>query len=104
MGSRVTDGHFRLTSDGLTVSSVGLGTIMGPPDDATDAAYQAAVERALVQGCNVIDTAINARYQRSERAIGRGRGAAVKRGGHPRDALARYPRRERMRPTAQRLM
>ena len=80
MGGKAAGGHFRLTSDGLTVSSLGLGTIMGEPDDATDAAYQTAVEFALAQGCNVIDTAINARYQRSERAIGQGLRTAIKRG------------------------
>lgn len=80
MGSRAARGHFRLTSDGLTVSSLGLGTIMGEPDDATDTAYQAAVEHALALGCNVIDTAISARHQRSERAVGQALRAAVKRG------------------------
>jgi aryl-alcohol dehydrogenase-like predicted oxidoreductase len=73
-------GHFRRTGDGLSLSSVGLGTYLGEPDDAADAAYQAAVEQALALGCNVIDTAINYRYQRSERAVGRALRAAVRRG------------------------
>ncbi|WP_162909630.1 aldo/keto reductase [Aggregatilinea lenta] len=80
MGGRTAEGHFRLTSDSLTVSGLGMGTLVGEPDDATDAAYQAAVERALAGGCNVIDTAINARHQRSERAVGQGLRAAIKRG------------------------
>jgi aryl-alcohol dehydrogenase-like predicted oxidoreductase len=57
--------------DGLTLSSVGMGTYLGPSDTVTDRIYEAAIARALDLGCNVIDTAINYRCQRSERAIGR---------------------------------
>jgi aryl-alcohol dehydrogenase-like predicted oxidoreductase len=57
--------------DGLTLSSVGIGTYLGPSDTITDRIYEAAVIRAIELGCNVIDTAINYRCQRSERAIGR---------------------------------
>jgi len=57
--------------DGLTLSSVGIGTYLGPSDTVTDRIYEAALARALDLGCNVIDTAINYRCQRSERAIGR---------------------------------
>jgi aryl-alcohol dehydrogenase-like predicted oxidoreductase len=57
--------------DGLTLSSVGLGTYLGAPDDAADRRYVAAVERAIALGINVLDTAINYRHQRSERAVGR---------------------------------
>lgn len=57
--------------DGLTLSSVGLGTYLGASDTVTDRIYEAAVSRALELGCNVIDTAINYRCQRSERAVGR---------------------------------
>jgi aryl-alcohol dehydrogenase-like predicted oxidoreductase len=73
-------GFYRQTGDGLTLSSIGLGTYLGEPDDPTDAAYQAAIETALKLGCNHLDTAVNYRYQRSERAIGRALKAAVKRG------------------------
>jgi aryl-alcohol dehydrogenase-like predicted oxidoreductase len=66
---RVAQGHFR-QAQGLWVSSIGLGTYLGDPDDATDRAYVEAVKRAVHLGCNVIDTAINYRFQRSERAIG----------------------------------
>lgn len=57
--------------DGLTLSSVGLGTYLGAADTVTDRIYEAAVSRAIELGCNVIDTAINYRCQRSERAVGR---------------------------------
>jgi len=84
---RTAAGHFRLTSDELVISSIGLGTYLGDPDDATDAAYQAAVEHAIQLGCNHLDTAINYRFQRSERAIGRALKAAVKRGDVRREAI-----------------
>ena len=77
---RAASGHFRTTLDGLTLSSIGLGTYLGAPDDATDRAFEAAVMQALEQGCNHIDTAINYRHQRSERAVGRALAAAVRDG------------------------
>lgn len=84
---RVVEGHFRATTEGLLLSSIGIGTYLGEPDDATDAGYQASVERALALGCNHIDTAVNYRYQRSERAIGRALTAAVGRGDVRRDQV-----------------
>ena len=62
--------HFREGPGGLTISSIGAGTYLGEPDDATDAAYGAALVAALALGTNVLDTAINYRAQRSERVIG----------------------------------
>ena len=56
--------------EGLRVSSIGFGTYLGEADAATDALYAEALEAAIDQGCNVIDTAINYRCQRSERVIG----------------------------------
>ena len=61
-------GHFR-AAQGLTVSSVGIGTYLGMADDATDTAYRDSVARAVELGANVVDTAINYRFQRSERSI-----------------------------------
>lgn len=61
--------HFR-QAQGLWLSSIGLGTYLGQPDERTDAAYQSAVKRAVALGCNVIDTAANYRFQRSERSLG----------------------------------
>jgi aryl-alcohol dehydrogenase-like predicted oxidoreductase len=63
-------GHFRQTQR-LWLSSIGLGTYRGDATDAVDKAYAQAISRAVRLGCNVIDTAINYRHQRSERAIGR---------------------------------
>ncbi len=62
-------GHFRLEQD-KWFSSIGLGTYLGKYDDETDENYSRAVIRAVELGCNVIDTAANYRFQRSERAIG----------------------------------
>jgi aryl-alcohol dehydrogenase-like predicted oxidoreductase len=55
----------------MALSSIGIGTYLGNPDEATDANYTRAVVRAVQLGCNVIDTAANYRFQRSERSIGR---------------------------------
>jgi aryl-alcohol dehydrogenase-like predicted oxidoreductase len=62
--------HFRIVEGGLRLSSVGIGTYLGREDDATDGAYRYAVARALERTFNVVDTAINYRHQRSERAVG----------------------------------
>lgn len=56
--------------DGLAVSSLGVGTYLGDPTDAVDARYRDAVATALEGGVNVVDTAVNYRHQRSERAVG----------------------------------
>lgn len=80
-------GHFRTTPGDLRLSSIGLGTYLGEPDEAGDQAYQAAVEAALVAGCNHLDTAVNYRYRRSERAIGRAVAAAVERGDVTREQI-----------------
>jgi aryl-alcohol dehydrogenase-like predicted oxidoreductase len=65
-------GHFREASGGLRLSSLGLGTYIGAPDPATDLAVEEAVSLCLASGrVNVIDTAINYRFQRAERSVGR---------------------------------
>lgn len=65
----LAEGHFRFEQD-LWLSSVGLGTYLGDPDEATDRSYAEAITRAVEMGTNVLDTAANYRFQRSERAIG----------------------------------
>jgi aryl-alcohol dehydrogenase-like predicted oxidoreductase len=67
---RAAAGHFREIRGGLVLSSIGIGTYLGEPDDATDRAYTDAVVAAVESGINVVDSAINYRFQRSERAIG----------------------------------
>jgi aryl-alcohol dehydrogenase-like predicted oxidoreductase len=68
-GAARTD-HFREGLGGLALSSIGLGTYLGMHDNATDALYLTAIMQAVEAGCNVIDSAINYRCQRSERVIG----------------------------------
>jgi aryl-alcohol dehydrogenase-like predicted oxidoreductase len=60
---------FYRTAQGLTVSTLGIGTYLGSMDAATDASYAQAIGRALQSGVNFIDTSLNYRNQRSERSI-----------------------------------
>jgi aryl-alcohol dehydrogenase-like predicted oxidoreductase len=76
LGGVARNRHFREWR-GLALSSVGIGTYLGRDDDVTDALYEAAIERALLSGINVIDSAVNYRHQRSERAVGRALAKAV---------------------------
>jgi aryl-alcohol dehydrogenase-like predicted oxidoreductase len=62
-------GHFR-TAQGLTVSSIGIGTYLGNWDAITDENYVNSIVKFVESGGNVIDTAANYRFQRSERNIG----------------------------------
>jgi aryl-alcohol dehydrogenase-like predicted oxidoreductase len=76
-------GHFREAGGGLWLSSLGIGTYLGRDDAATDALYAASVRRAVQLGLNVVDTAINYRNQRSERAVG----AALRESDQGRDGI-----------------
>ena len=75
-------GHFR-RGLGVWLSSLGIGTYLGRDDAATDARYARSVRRALQLGINVVDTAINYRNQRSERAVG----VALRESGVPREQI-----------------
>jgi aryl-alcohol dehydrogenase-like predicted oxidoreductase len=86
LGGVARNGHFREWR-GLALSSVGIGTYLGRDDDVTDALYEAAIERALLSGINVIDSAVNYRHQRSERAVGRALAKAVGVGHVARDGV-----------------
>jgi aryl-alcohol dehydrogenase-like predicted oxidoreductase len=68
---RSAAGHFREIPSGLVFSSIGVGTYLGEPDDETDEAYTSAIAAVIKGGFNVVDSAINYRFQRSERAIGK---------------------------------
>ena len=65
----VAKAHWR-SWEGLTVSSVGIGTYLGDEDRDTDQSYTDAIARSLELGFNVVDSAVNYRHQRSERNIG----------------------------------
>lgn len=78
--------HFRELED-LWMSSVGIGTYLGEADEATDAAYRDSVAEAARLGCNVIDSAINYRFQRSERSIGQALDELFRSGGARREQM-----------------
>src|SRR5260370_26156305 len=65
---RAAAGHFRETQR-MALSSLGIGTYLGQPDAKTDEGYAAAAVAEVESGINVIDAAINYRFQRSERSI-----------------------------------
>ncbi|MFZ0964376.1 MAG: aldo/keto reductase [Terriglobia bacterium] len=79
-------GHFREFQD-LWLSSIGIGTYLGEPTAACDTLYREAVAEALESGINVIDTAVNYRHQRSERAIAQALAAVISRGKVQRDEV-----------------
>ena len=86
LAGRVAAGHFG-DLDGLAVSTLGIGTYLGREDAETDVAYQDALVRALELGINTVDTAVNYRHQRSERAIRTALAAAFGRGLARRDEV-----------------
>lgn len=69
MKSVTAPGHFS-EQQGLMMSSIGAGTYLGEADSQTDENYLTALALAIANGVNVLDTAINYRFQRSERAVG----------------------------------
>jgi aryl-alcohol dehydrogenase-like predicted oxidoreductase len=66
---RAAAGHFR-DAQRMVLSSLGIGTYLGQPNEKTDKDYTASVAASVESGINVIDAAINYRFQRSERSIG----------------------------------
>jgi aryl-alcohol dehydrogenase-like predicted oxidoreductase len=80
-------GHFREAPGGLSLSSIGLGTYLGPETPQADAGYEASVALALSSAVNVFDSAINYRGQKSERAVGRSLAAAFASGAAARDEV-----------------
>lgn len=67
----VKEGHF-LNVNGLSLSSIGMGTYLGDLDGRTDGLVEEAVRVSVSSGSiNVLDTAINYRSQKAERSVGR---------------------------------
>jgi len=60
---------YQRTTFDLCVSSLGIGTYLGESTDADDAAYVNSIVRGIERGINLVDTALNYRSQRSERAV-----------------------------------
>lgn len=68
----IPDSNWRKTTNGLTISNFGIGTYIGAPDNETDKKVEDAINACLTFGSiNHIDTAINYRYQKAERCVGR---------------------------------
>lgn len=72
--AEVADDHFRPAQDRI-VSSLGIGTYRGACDAEASSAYVRAISTGLAGGINLIDTSLNYRGERSERAVG----AAIRR-------------------------
>lgn len=83
----LSDHFYRPISTDTLVSSLGLGTYLGDCDDSEDARYTSTIKAALDRGVNLIDTAINYRCQRSERAIGEAVRASIATGATKRDEV-----------------
>ncbi|OMJ88528.1 hypothetical protein SteCoe_9571 [Stentor coeruleus] len=84
----VAKSHWRKTSTGLTISSLGIGTYMGAPDNETDALVKNAIVKSVSSGMfNIIDTAINYRYQKAERSVGSALKQLIKEVGFKREEL-----------------
>jgi aryl-alcohol dehydrogenase-like predicted oxidoreductase len=82
-----TGDFYRNAAGDLFASSIGIGTYLGDSDDAEDRRYERAVVAAVDAGINVVDTAINYRCQRSERAVGRALASIERAGKSRRDEL-----------------
>ncbi|KAH9555390.1 hypothetical protein CY35_08G112000 [Sphagnum magellanicum] len=80
------EGHFRSLpthneiAGELKVSSLGLGTYLGPESDSADSEYSQAILKAFNLGINLLDTAVNYRSMRSERAVGNAVATALAQG------------------------
>lgn len=61
--------HFREIGE-VWLSSIGVGTYLGKPDDPTDEAVARAIVQSVQNGVNVLDTAINYRRERGEKSVG----------------------------------
>lgn len=70
VASTFADDYFRPFVGMVAASSIGAGTYLGECDDTDDARYVRSIRHAFRSGVNVVDSAINYRCQRSERAIG----------------------------------
>jgi len=71
----------------LHLSTLGIGTYLGDPDDRTDQLVTEAVLESVRGGINLIDTAINYRYQRAEKCVGAALQKAVESGEVQRDEI-----------------
>jgi aryl-alcohol dehydrogenase-like predicted oxidoreductase len=64
-----------------------MGTYLGECDDEEDARYVRLLKAGIAKGLNVLDTAINYRCQRSERAVGNALREAIAAGSATREEI-----------------
>lgn len=70
-GLPIAEGHFREAIDHLRLTSLGMGTYLGALDEEASRLMTDAAIRSVSSGAiNVLDTAVNYRYQLSERSVG----------------------------------
>lgn len=79
-------GNYKIVQ-GLTLSNVGIGTYLGTPDSQTDLLVIDAIKKSVMAGINVVDTAINYRAQKAERAVGTAISDLVRDGKIARDSI-----------------
>ena len=80
-GAACAPGHYSdFLNQHLKLSSLGVGSFPGAADDATDEAVARIVERALLSGLNVLDSAVHYRYGRALGALRAGLERAFARG------------------------
>jgi len=84
---RFAEDFYRELGPEILVSSIGMGTYLGACDDEDDTRYVAILSEGLARGVNVLDTGINYRCQRSERAVGRAIHRAIDAGTVSRDEI-----------------
>ncbi|HEV8405654.1 MAG TPA: aldo/keto reductase [Nitrososphaera sp.] len=79
--------HFKMF-DGLSLSSIGMGTYLGQLTQEDDMAVENAVYQSVKSGAvNVVDTAINYRSMKSEKSIGKALLKLVREGDISRDQV-----------------
>ena len=85
--STLSPQFYRPAVDDISVSSIGMGTYLGDYDDAEDARYVTVLAAGIECGLNLVDTAINYRCQRSERAVGHAIRRVIENGVASRDEI-----------------
>lgn len=78
--------HFREAGE-LVASSIGIGTYIGEPDESTNTLVTEAVVECVRRGVNLIDSAINYRYQHSELSVGKAVRRLIESGEASRDEI-----------------
>ena len=64
-------GAYKLDYTGLTLSSIGVGSVKSADGEDVDHSITAVVYDSIMKGLNVIDTAIHSRGMRTEKSIGK---------------------------------